>query len=886
MKPSFTLSVVLMGLTFGSLALGQPTRPARTPPKLRLGDAVRPRRQALELTVVPSQETFAGVADIDVDFAVETAVFWLNGRDLTINEASLAAGGAVSQARILRGDDDLIGFSFDRPVRPGPGYLGVAYTGVLNRKDNLGLFVQQDGGEWYAFSQFEPLGARRAFPSFDEPSFKIPWTVKLRVPKDVVALSNTPESGSSAGADGLKTVSFRETPPMPSYLVAIAVGPFDLVEAGRAGRQHTPVRIVTPRSRTADARWAASTTPVILKLLEDYFDIPYPYAKLDLVAVPITVGFSAMENAGLVTFRQSILLRKPEDENVSSRRSFAEVCAHELAHMWLGDLVTAAWWDDIWLNEAFASWMKAKVIEKWKPEWDANVGRITSRGRAMSADSLSTARRIRQSIESNNDIVSAFDPITYSKGEAILEMFEAWVGEDTFRRGVHQYLLERSWQNATARDFLATLSAAAARDVATPFSTFLEQTGVPVVSAELVCSPGRPHLLLSQRPYRPTGSKDNSAKIWQIPVCVESSGTLGRRKCILLTDTSTDLPLEESTCPDRIHPNAQGAGYYRVAYRGDLLLRLLKDGGAHLSLVDRVSLVQDVSALVHSGDLKVGEALAMVPALLKGSDRHVVSATASLVRSATQNGELIPSAERPRLARFVRAMYGEQAAALGWTAKAGEDEDTRLLRASVVPFVSNLGQDPGLGKEAVRLASLWVEDSKAIDADIVAPVLSAATWNGDRRLFERFHDEAKKEKDPFRRQRLLASLGSFRERDLASDALPLVLDDRFDPRESLTVLLGLFREPQTRDIANGFLRQHFDAISSRLPQEGRTYLLFAAAGICDAEHKADFEAFFTPRVAQFPGAPRALAQHLEEIDLCAAFRGAQQTSAVRFLEAY
>ncbi len=855
---------------------------APTPPALRLPATAKPLRQSVELTIRPSEETFSGRTEIDVNLTEATSFLWLHGHDLKVKEARAHSGSARVVAQATPAGEDYLGLAFERPVGPGKVRLEMTYEGVIQRKDTQGLFAQKEGEDWYVFTQLEPTAARRVFPSFDEPHAKIPWTVKLTVPKETVALANAPETGVGDAADGMKTVTFAETPPMPSYLVAIAVGPFDLVDAGKVGRKGTPVRIAAPRGRGAEARWAAETTPTIVKLLEDYFDMPYPYAKLDQVAIPLTAGFGAMENAGLVTYAQGIILRKPEEENISFRRNFAGTCAHELAHMWFGDLVTMAWWDDLWLNESFASWMSSKIVDRWKPEWDVRVQKVVSRGGAMNQDSLATARRIRQPITSSHDIVNAFDGITYSKGEAILEMFEGWLGEEPFRRGVTAYLTKHSWSNATAADFLGALSGAAGRDVSPVVSTFLDQSGVPLVSAELLCGSGKPRLKLSQRPYRPVGSKQTQAKTWQIPLCARYGSGPQERVCTVLTGPEAEVTLGAATCPAWVQPNANAAGYFRVAYRGDLLSRLLKDGGKGLSLPERVSLLGDMAALVRSGDVPAAEALGVIPTMLQDPSRHIVSATASLVNAAT--GSIVPEELKPRLAAFVRDTYGARARALGWKAQAGDDEDTRLLRRSLVALVAIQGEDPVLGGEAVDLAQRWLEDPRAVDPDMLDVVLTAAARNGDRALFDRFRDEAAKAKDRLKRQRLLGALASFKDPAIVKEALALVLSDTFDSREAMGLLFGARQSEKTHALAYAFAKENFDGLLKRTPTEVAGFFPFIAAGFCDPDKRADVESFLRPRVEALPGGPRNLDQVLEGIDLCEAFRSAQQASVVSFLQ--
>src|SRR4029077_11714727 len=427
---------------------------------------------------------------------------------------------------------------------------------------------------------------RRAFPCFDEPSYKVPWQVTLNVPSDDGAFSNTAVLSEGPDSGGMKTVKFAETKPFPSYLVAIAVGPMDVVDAGLAGANHTAIRIIVPRGHGSEAQFAATTTGDIVKLLENYFGPPYPYEKLDEVAIP-RIGY-AMEHPGLVTYGVGFFLMKPDEATQETKRGTTSVMAHEPAHQWFGDLVTNAWWDDIWLNEGFASWMANKIINQYHPEWKMNIGELNAYQGAMGTDELVTSRKARQQILSDDDIANAFDGITYHKGSALLNMFEAYMGPEKFQAGIRAYLKKYSSGNATSSDFLQSVSVGDPT-VAQAFSTFLDQPGVPLVTTHLSCGGGSTQLQLSQRRFLPRGSAGTADQLWDIPVCVRYPSSNGdERQCTLLTSKSATLRLGKVFgCPAWIYANAGEAGYYRVLYDGEMLGSVLKDAKT-LALPERV----------------------------------------------------------------------------------------------------------------------------------------------------------------------------------------------------------------------------------------------------------------------------------------------------------
>ena len=885
------LAAAVLGLTTGSASqtpgaateAAQPAAPEA--PALRLPGDVVPTRQAVSLTLDPRAETFSGTVDIDVTVRAAAETIWLNARDLAIRTATLETAGRRHDLRVRTGNEHVVGFALESgPIGPGPARLRIAYDGTVSRRDMEGLFAQQEGGEWYAFTQFEPLGARRAFPCFDEPAFKIPWQVTLTMPDRDAGFSNTPEISTARGEGGRKTIVFAETKPLPSYLVAVAVGPFEIAEAGTAGRGRTPIRMLVPRGKTAEARWAVETTPRILASLEEYFDQAYPYEKLDQVAIPMFFG--AMEHPGLVTYGQTLMLQKPGDETIAGRRGYVAIAAHELAHQWFGNLVTTAWWDDIWLNEAFASWMGQRVAHEFGPGWGLDVERVWARSGALNTDALQSARRVRQRIESVHDIANAFDGITYSKGEAVLEMFEAWLGVDVFRRGVREYIREHAGGNATADDFTAALSRAAGRDLAKPFSSFLDAPGAPLVVVELECAGGPPRVTVTQKPYAPLGSAGGSAALWQLPVCVRyATGGAPARACTLLGAPAATMTLEAAeSCPGWLLANDGYTGYYRARHGGDLLKRLLQADAGVLTAAERVGLLTDLQALVESGDVQAAAALELAAAFAGDGNRHVVNGTMAIVGPARR---FLSEGQRPAHAALVRRLYGARARSLGWRSTPGESEDLRLLRSDVLQFVGILGDDPQLARDALPLARAWLDGGDGVEADVVDAVLAVAARSGDGSLFDRLYREALTTTDRDRRERVLRALGRFRSPQLVPRALAVSLDEQIDARESLGVVFAASWDPETRDQAYEFVKTHFDALVARLPKgsayEAASFLPFVAAGFCDAAHRQDAESFFAARVRDAAGGPRNLAQALEYIDLCVAQRRVQEPSVASFL---
>jgi len=874
--------LLLIAVGFGAAIAA----PNAEPPKLRLPDTVIPTHYNVDLTITPGKDTFHGAIDIDIDAHSATSTIWLNATALQIAEASFqSSSGTSSRAQVLPGGDDFAGLTFDHPIS-GQGRLHLAYEGKISRNSSAGVFQMPEGDQWYVYTQFEPTDARRAFPCFDEPSYKVPWQLTLHVPADNKAFANTSQISETPESDGMKAVKFKESKPLPSYLVAFAAGRFDVVDAGKLGK--TPLRIITPRGKAANAKYAVEAVPALLKLLEDYFGSPYPYEKLDSIAMPIS-NF-AMENVGLITYPESSLLGKPEDDSINRQRGFAIVAAHEMAHQWFGDLVTTAWWDDIWLNEAFASWMESKIVAEWKPDWQLEVTDVNSRLGAMRQDSLVSTRKIRQPIESNNDIANAFDGITYQKGAAVIAMFETWIGKEKFRRGVQLYVKQHGGANATAKDFEASISTAAGRDIAPAFDSFLNQPGFPEVSVSLNCT-AKPKLELSQKRLLPMGSKGGGSQFWRVPVCVAySSGDEVHHQCEVLSDPRSEMVLKEAkTCPAWIEPNDGETGYYQVNYKDGLLDKVLADKGTHLTLAERVGVLGNVETLEGTGDISPRVALALVPEFSHAPERQVVSAVEGI--AGILKGNAVPDDLRPKGAEFVRRNFGERAIELGWVGKPGEGDDTRLLRQQMVAFVANVGEQKELIDQAESLARKWLADPSVVSPDMAGLVLRAAAKYGNRDLFDRMHAAAVKEKDRRRRQALIGALGGFRDPEIAKASLNLLLTKEFDAREGFFALLfGPLNYPETRELPFQFVKANIDKLLQIVPREvGEDYAAFfpfVGNAFCDASHREQVQSFFEDRVKTFVGGPRNLAQTLEGIDLCIAERKTLGPELTAFLKQY
>lgn len=864
--------------------IAEPPAPAvPATPTLRLPDSAAPLGYIVNLELDPAQETFKGNVRINVALAGATDHLWLHGTDLTVESATLKTDSEALPATVIpQQDEHFLGFTFPKEVS-GKVWLEVSYQGKVAAKDWSGLFRQEHDKRWYLYSQGEAFGARRMFPSFDEPRWKTPFTVTLTVPADLHAFSNTPVKSTAAARDGWKTVAFETTKPLPTYLNAFAVGPFEIVEVGKVGRNKTPVRILALAGKTEGLDFARKAVVELHNRLEDYFDMAYPYAKLDHIVLPRFLG--AMENPGLITYDASLLHEPEGGTSWAFERRSANVIGHEIAHQWFGNLVTLAWWDDIWLNESFATWMAAKVVNQWKPSWKGVTADVAMRAEIMTSDSLISARKIRQPIVTHSDIAGAFDGITYGKGAAMLWMFEELIGEAPFRDGMRAYMREHAWKTTTADDFLAAIGKVSDPAVPDAFRTFLDQAGVPVVSASLACDKGQaPVLTLTQERYLPTGSKGSAEQTWKLPVCVSVDGTKGKT-CKLVQAASEEWPLATKKCPRWVNINAGAAGYYRAAYSAPLLEGLLTKGGKSLSSAERITLIADLNALVSANKLGVGDALAQLPRLMKDKDPLVVESALGIVGQVADN--MLPPALQPNMARYVRKTFGARARAMGWTAKKGDDAQTKKLRSRLLVLVAIRGDDKGLQKQARKLADTWLATGEGVATEDLAEVLSAAAYNADAAFYDKLAGKLAATDDARTQGSLIAGMAAFRDPALVKRNLETFLtNDKLPLRASFGLLSGGLAHHATREMNYAFIKDNYKAVSEKLPAMARAYVMMVARAFCDQAHYDDAKAFFGPIAKKEMQGEKILAQVLEGIELCMAFTAAQGPKVEQFLKTY
>ncbi|MDE2276056.1 MAG: M1 family metallopeptidase, partial [Burkholderiales bacterium] len=704
LRPSVAL--VLAGWLAGAWA-GAPAAAGATPtavPSGRLPRNVLPSHVALELKIDPAQPRLSGRVRLDVVVAAATRTVWMHGSGLRIARATVTPQGGVTQALAARQADasGVLELRAARPIPAGRARIDIAYSAPFGQLQ--GAYRVRAGGDDYVITQMEPLGARTAFPGFDEPGFKQPWDLSLVIPQALQGVANTRLVRTQAAGAGWKKLVFAPTPALPSYLIAFAVGPWDIVDgpvlAPNAVRsQPVALRGIAPRGQGPRMRYALAHTGPIVAAEEAYFGIPYPYDKLDLLAAP-DFWAGAMENAGLIVYRDR-LLYADEQSSVGQRQGYWEAHAHELAHQWFGDLVTMPWWDDVWLNEAFATWMAAKIVGQLQPAFHADRGLMEGALWAMGEDSLASTRRIHEPIAAYTDVMSAFDGITYRKGGAVLAMFERYLGPDRFREAIRRYLRAHAGGNATSAELVSAIADVSADPPALrrAFEGFLDQPGVPMLDVATDCSAATPVLRIEQHRFLPVGSQASAAGRWDVPMCVrwgDAGGT--HEQCSLVGAPAgggpATLALSAATCPAWVMPNASGAGYYRFALAAPDAARLQ----AHFDRLDereQRAYADSVLAAYSAGRLDNAGFLLAAAQLAQAPERQTATAPIPRLGWMLQHLARTP-ADRQALQQTVVRLYGPRLARLGTEPRPTDSDDDRLLRRALMEALAVLGREPAL----------------------------------------------------------------------------------------------------------------------------------------------------------------------------------------------
>lgn len=833
----------------------------------RLPPSVRPQRYAIHLTPDLVGFTFAGRETIDLHVAEPTSAILLNAAEMRITSASvtLADGSNIGASATVDEVAERATVTLDRAMPAGVAKLSLEFDGTLN--DQLrGFYRSQYEGpngesRFLATTQFEATDARRAFPCWDEPEAKAVFEVTLTIPDALVAVSNMPVASESSMGVGQREVRFEPSPLMSTYLVAFIVGDLASVE-GTSGNG-TLVRVFATRGKEEHGRFALENSLKILDYMNDYFGIDYPLPKMDHLAIP-DFAAGAMENWGAITYRETALLFDPVNSAAQARQRILEVVAHEMAHMWFGDLVTMEWWDDLWLNESFASWMGDKAVDHLYPEWEMWTQFVSmDTNSALSLDGLRNSHSIEAKVNDPSEIRELFDAISYSKGGSVLRMIEDFLGSETFQQGLHAYLKEHEYANARTEHLWAALADASGKPVTAIMDSWVKQTGYPVVDVDIKREGGNLVLGLRQERflYDHLLEAQQDATVWQVPVSVGRSGVTTK---LLMDDSSASLTLVGAG-DGWVKVNTGQTGFFRANYADEEWAKLTVAFGAQqLSDVDRLGLQNDAYALMRSGRLPATVFLSLAAAIANERDAPVWSDFASNLKSLEALLLDAPFIDDYRL--FARSVFTGIAGSLGWDAKAGEEHLDALLRSTILGQYGGYG-DTATIMEAKRRFDAYVGDRSSLAPDLRGVVLALTALNGDRAVYDALWGLEKEAVMAEEKVRILSALTRFEEPSLLEDLLARSLGDEVRSQDTMIVIVQTAGNKIGRDITWQFMKDNWAELDRRYGKGGFAIMRIVGitGGFTSMERHDEVVQFFEEHPT--PSAARTIQQSLERIRL-------------------
>ncbi len=843
----------------------------------RLPDTARPTHYDITLRPDFQNKSFSGQEAIDIQLLKPAPAITLNAADIQFQEVSISQDGKTHEATVrLDPKDQMVELRVPQPLNTGVAQIRIRYTGTL-KQPLRGFYLSEANGRQYAVTQFESTDARRAFPSFDEPALKATFTLTAVVPRQDMAIANAPAVSDKPGpGPDLHTVQFATTPKISSYLVALEVGQFQCL-SGSSDR--IPIRVCATPERIKLGQYALSAAEFVMNWYNHYYGIRYAFPKLDLVGIP-DFAAGAMENAGDITFRETDLLVDPQRSSLGARKRVALVVAHEMAHQWFGDLVTMQWWDDVWLNEGFATWMESKSAAAWKPEWHLERDNVMELGGALSADSVQATRPIHaQNVETPQQIEQLFDAIAYEKTASVLRMVESYVGPEIFREGVNAYLQQFEYGNAGAADFWNTMARVSKKPVDRIMASFVNEPGAPAVSLAAQCRGEQTEVTLSQRRYYLDRARfqQPGGELWQIPVCLKASAPGTRQACELLEKPQQTFILPG--CHAWIYGNAGASGYYHALYPADMLQSMEPGVETALDPGERILLLQDEWAAVRVGREQIGDFFALAQALEADRTAGVWGQIAGVMNFAGDN--LVTAADKQRYRAWVRGRLQPLAREVGWTPKPDESDDVKALRPAILGALGWTGRDPAVLQESGKLARQYLSNPAAVDPSMVDTVLDLAARNSGPDLYEQFAASLGKQSDPQDYYHYLFALTAFRQPALARRTMELALSPQVRSQDVSRVINRELANPEARETAWNFLRDHWAEVSKKTPPADVFLLAQGIASFCSPQLRNSARQFF----AQHPLAvPRRLQVALERSSACIDLKTAQEPKLAAWLQ--
>ncbi len=842
----------------------------------RLPEGARPENYKLTFTPDLDKAKFEGDETITLRLLKSSSDITLNAVDIDFHEVTITSGGTTQKAKVTpEKEKEMVVLSVEKPLAAGAATVHITYTGILN-DEMRGLYLgKDDKGRKYAASQFEATDARRAFPSFDEPDYKATFDITAVADKDLVAISNQKIVSDTPGPEGKHTVKFATTAKLSSYLAALVVGNFEYIEGEADG---IPIRVYSTPGKKEMGKFALESAEYTLSYYDKYFAIKYPYGKLDLIGLP-DFSAGAMENAGCITFREVILLIDEKQGSVGLKKTIASVIAHEMAHQWFGDLVTMKWWDDIWLNEGFATWMETKPVAKWKPEWNYKLDEVSGTSGTLNTDSLANTRPIHQAAETPAQIQELFDGIAYGKAASVLRMLESYLGEETFRAGVNAYLKEHQYANSTADDFWDAQAKTSKKPVDKIMPTWVKQPGAPIVNVKAQCGGSSTSVTLEQQRYYIDRSKfeAGSDQLWQIPLCLKGSASGDGAKCEVMTKKEETFTLPG--CSTWVLANAGAAGYYRTGYQPDAVRALASDAETKLTPAERIAVQGDIWASIRVGREPVGDFLAFAQGLQSDRNRAVMEDVLGRLNYIGQY--LVSDSDRDSYRIWLRQYLAPAMKDVGYEPKPGESDEQRALRSRLFGTLGSDARDPEVLEQARKIADKALDDPASVDHELAGGAFGLAALNGDAAFYDRVMAALKNPKSPEEYYMYLFTLPSFRDPKLLQRTLDFAISPDVRSQDALQVITSVLENRDGEQLAWDFIRQHWPEIEKAGGPFASAQIVGATSVFCDATKRDQVTEFFTAH--KVAAAERTYKQSLERINNCVDLKSRQEPQLAAWL---
>lgn len=790
----------------------------------RLPPDIQPVSQTIELRIDPSQPDYNGMTTIELAIAKQTDRIGINQVGLELSDIVLSS---ASQERVLtptNGEWEQSWLSDGRLINPGDYTLTIGFSGAMSN-DALGMYRTSFEQNDYVFTQMEAMHARRAFPVFDEPSFKIPYQLVIEAPAGLTVVANTPPESVSTDNDWQR-VTFMPTPPLPSYLIAYAVGPLERVAIDSIS---VPGHIYVPKGHTKKLGFVLQETPRIVAALEEYFGIPYPYRKLDFVSVP-EFSFGAMENPGLITFGNQFLL---VGDKVSGEQAalILNLIAHEVAHIWYGDVVTMAWWDDLWLNEAFATWMASEIVEALYPEYETQLN--LPQEFAFMQDELTNSRALRTTVRTEDEIFENLS-LQYNKGHALLRMLERYVGQDVWQRSIRKYIKEFAWGNATESDLWAVISKESGLNVATIAGDYTNQPGFASVSIDRAGA-------VTQKRYVREGLKADK-KLWQIPISVKYKFNDSVRQTYTLLEgkaATLDVPSET----EWIFPDAGGNGYFRWETDSTHFYNLIDDID-ELSEREKIALLDNTEALLNAGSLSMVDYMSVVNRLLRDSHPLVFLQALEAIKSIGE--QFVDESNQTAFSAYIDQSMTPRYKEVGFQTLDSDSEVTLRLRPRLVRTLGQFGNDEDLIADAATLVALYFKDPSAVETQMAQEAMRITALHDDGRLYDEYIQTYLESGAADQKSNILTAI-YFVDPDIVIRHLDFSLSDDVQAGNALTGLSFFAYILEDHSILYEWLDENIDRLVAKIPAVYQVFLPQVLAGSCERRNLDFMTNFFDDR---------------------------------------